>query len=76
MIRTRLWHQSQQVKELPGGGCHIRMRLSALEEIERWVLSWGTHATVLKPEILANRVGKIASKLANRYSRHEMETDS
>jgi proteasome accessory factor B len=67
MLRHRLWHQSQQIKELPGGGCHISMRLSALEEIERWVLSWGTHATVIKPEILATRVGKIASKLASRY---------
>ena len=67
MLRHRLWHQSQQITELPGGGCHIKMRLSALEEIERWILSWGTHATVIKPEALAARVGKIAAKLANRY---------
>jgi hypothetical protein len=52
---------------LLGGGCQISMRLSALEEIEHWVLSWGTHATVIKPEALATRVGKIARKLANRY---------
>jgi predicted DNA-binding transcriptional regulator YafY len=68
MLRHRLWHQSQQIKELPGGGSHLRMRLSALEEIERWVLSWGTHATVIKPEMLAERVGKIAAKLVNRYA--------
>lgn len=30
--------------ELPGGGYHLRLRLSGLEEIERWILSWGTHA--------------------------------
>jgi len=73
MLRHRLWHQSQQIKELPGGGSHIKMRLSALEEIERWVLSWGTHATVIKPDSLAHRVGRIATKLANRYPAPESE---
>ena len=73
MLRHRLWHQSQQITELPGGGSHIKMRLSALEEIERWVLSWGTHATVIKPEILANRVGKIAAELACRYQNNIYE---
>jgi hypothetical protein len=40
-LRGRLWHSSQQVTELPGGGSRLRMRLSGLEEVERWVLSWG-----------------------------------
>jgi hypothetical protein len=43
------------------------MRLSAFEEVERWVLSWGTHATVLKPEALALRVGTIVRQLTERY---------
>jgi predicted DNA-binding transcriptional regulator YafY len=43
------------------------MRLSALEEVERWILSWGTHATVIKPEALAIRVGNIARQLSKRY---------
>jgi hypothetical protein len=37
-----------------------------------WVPSWGTHATVIKPEVLATRVAKIASELANRYPTYEM----
>ena len=43
------------------------MRLSGLEEIERSVLNWGTHATVVKPKALAERVGKIGRELAQRY---------
>ena len=68
MLRHRLWHSTQVIKELPGGGgSHLHMRLSGLEEVERWVLSWGTHATVLKPDLLAERVGKIIQQLSQRY---------
>jgi proteasome accessory factor B len=66
-LRGRLWHSSQQVTELPGGESRMRMRLSGLEEVERWVLSWGTHATVIQPELLVERVGAIARALAGRY---------
>jgi proteasome accessory factor B len=66
-LRGRLWHSSQQVTELPGGESRMRMRLSGLEEVERWVLSWGAHATVIQPQLLAERVGTIARILAGRY---------
>jgi proteasome accessory factor B len=66
-VRGRLWHSSQQVTELPGGGSHMRMHLSGLDEVERWVLSWGTHATVMQPEVLAERVGRAAREVARRY---------
>jgi proteasome accessory factor B len=67
LLRGRLWHSSQQVTELPGGESRMRMRLSGLEEVERWILSWGTHATVISPQILVERVGAIARALAGRY---------
>jgi proteasome accessory factor B len=66
-LRGRLWHSSQQVTELPGGESRMRMRLSGLEEVERWVLSWGIHATVIQPRLLAERIGGIALTLAGRY---------
>ena len=69
-IRGRQWHPTQEVTELPsGGGSHLRLRLSGLEEIERWILSWGTHATVVKPETLAKRVATTAMDLVGRYPR-------
>jgi len=33
------WHESQQLRELKDGGAELRMKLSSLQEIERWVLS-------------------------------------
>jgi hypothetical protein len=44
------------------------MRLNSIEEIERWVLAWGVHATVVRPKALADRVQKIGQKLARRDS--------
>jgi len=67
LLRGRLWHSSQQVTELPGGESRMRMRLSGLEEVERWILSWGTHATVISPRMLVERVGAIARALSGRY---------
>lgn len=67
ILRGRHWHPSQVWKELPGGGAHLSMRLSCLEEIEQWVLSWGTRATVLRPQALAERVATVAGELVKRY---------
>jgi predicted DNA-binding transcriptional regulator YafY len=68
ILRGRRWHPSQVWTELPGGASHLRMRLSCLEEIEQWVLSWGTRATVLQPIELRERVGKIFATLMARYA--------
>ena len=67
VVRGRQWHASQQVTELPGNGSRIQMRLSCLEEVERWVLSWGAHATVIRPQALADRVRRIAADVVRRY---------
>jgi predicted DNA-binding transcriptional regulator YafY len=67
ILRGRRWHPTQAWTELPGGGSHLRMRLSCLEEIEQWVLSWGTRATVLQPTELRERLFKTAEKLWQRY---------
>jgi predicted DNA-binding transcriptional regulator YafY len=67
VLRGRRWHPSQEVAELPGGGSQVRMRLSGLEEIEQHVLSWGTHAHVVGPQDLRERVGTVAAELVKRY---------
>ncbi|MEY4385531.1 MAG: hypothetical protein RLY20_814, partial [Verrucomicrobiota bacterium] len=69
VLRGRRLHRSQVWTDLPAGGCHLQLRLSCLEEIEQWVLSWGTRATVLRPNALAQRVAQTARELAERYSR-------
>jgi predicted DNA-binding transcriptional regulator YafY len=62
-IREKKWHDSQQLRELNDGGVELRLRLSSLVEIERWVLSWGGNAAVVRPPELAAAVQQAARKI-------------
>lgn len=63
LIREKKWHESQQLRDLKGRGVELRLKLSSLVEIERWVLSWGGDALVLKPRELAEAVKLAARKI-------------
>jgi proteasome accessory factor B len=62
-IREKKWHDSQQLRELKQGGVELKLKLSSLSEIERWVLSWGGNAVVIKPGELAESVRQSAKKI-------------
>jgi proteasome accessory factor B len=62
-IREKKWHDSQEMIELKDGGVELRLKLSSLQEIERWVLGWGGNAVVLKPAELVEMVRKSAEKI-------------
>jgi len=66
-IRDRRWHSSQQITNFPNGSCQLRLRLSSLEEITGWILSFGIHATVLQRSTLAQRILVTAKSLAAKY---------
>lgn len=67
-VREREWHESQELRELPGGGVELRMRLGALAEAERWVLGWGAAAEVVGPRELRDRLRATAAAIAARYA--------
>ena len=62
-IREKKWHESQELRDLKDGGLELTLKLSSLAEIERWVLSWGGDARVLKPRELAQSVQAAAQKI-------------
>ena len=62
-IREKKWHPSQTLRDLKGGGAELKMKLSSLAEVKRWVLSWGGDAKVLKPRELAESVHAAAQKM-------------
>ena len=66
-IREKKWHDSQQLRELAGGALELRLKLSSLAEVARWVLSWGGDAKVLEPAELAQRVGNAALAIAENH---------
>lgn len=62
-IREKRWHESQRLRELKNGGVELRLTLSSLDEIKRWVLSWGGDAVVIKPRELALAVKEAAERI-------------
>lgn len=67
-IREREWHESQKLRPLPDGGLELTLRLGALPEIERWVLTWGADAEVLQPKELRERVRAVADAMVEKYA--------
>jgi predicted DNA-binding transcriptional regulator YafY len=66
-VRERVWHDSQEMKDLPDGTLEMTLRLGALPEIESWILSWGREAEVLEPVELRERIRSNVAELAGRY---------
>jgi proteasome accessory factor B len=62
-IREKRWHESQELVELPQGGVELRLKLSSLAEVERWVLGWGGNALVVQPPELAASVKEAARRI-------------
>lgn len=62
-IREKRWHPSQQLRELKGGGVELKLKLSSLGEIQRWILGWGGSARVVKPAELVHSVREAADRI-------------
>ncbi len=62
-IREKRWHDSQKLAELKNGGVELHLKLSSLEEIERWILGWAGNAVVVKPAELARMVKNSAEAI-------------
>jgi predicted DNA-binding transcriptional regulator YafY len=67
-IREKKWHESQRLRELKGGGVELRLKLSSLAEVGRWVLSWGGDAVVVRPAELAQSVRQAAQRVLHAAS--------
>lgn len=62
-IREKKWHDTQQLHPLPEGGLELRLRLNSLAEIQRWILSWGSHVRVIQPKELREAVQEAARQI-------------
>ncbi|MBI3414441.1 MAG: WYL domain-containing protein [Verrucomicrobia bacterium] len=62
-IREKKWHASQRLRELKDGGVELTLKLSGLLEVQRWILSWGGNATVVRPTELMELVRQAAGKI-------------
>ena len=67
LVSERTWHDTQRYREAKDGTATLEMELGGLEEIERWVLSWGGHVRVLQPQKLADKIKAQATAVAALY---------
>ena len=63
LIKEKNWHPAQEIIDLDEGRVEFRIELADLFEIERWILSWGSHAKVLGPTKLKNSIRKHAEAM-------------
>jgi len=63
-IREKRWHPSQKLKELKNGELELALKLSSLDEVQRWVMTWAGRARVLEPPELIAAVTEAARQLA------------
>ena len=69
LVSERTWHESQRVRHAADGSITLEMQLGSLEEIERWILSWGGHVRVLAPRALIERVQATARAIGDLYEK-------
>jgi predicted DNA-binding transcriptional regulator YafY len=66
-ITETRWHSSQQIEDLPDGGCILQLEVSEPREVGWWALQWGASAEVLEPESLRQEMRETARKLVEMY---------
>jgi predicted DNA-binding transcriptional regulator YafY len=75
-VGERIWHESQKMTKLPDGGLEMTFRVAGLDEIKRWILSFGHEAVVMEPEKLKEMVRKDLSGSLVQYSRPPVSLNS
>jgi predicted DNA-binding transcriptional regulator YafY len=66
-IRERVYHASQQTKELTGGRLEITLQVAGTQEIQRWILGYGPEVEVLEPDTLRHEIAEAAKKIVEIY---------
>jgi predicted DNA-binding transcriptional regulator YafY len=68
-VKESQWHVSQQLTDQQDGSLIATFRLDNTEEIKRWILSFGKHATVLQPEEVRSEMRAELRQLLAAYDR-------
>jgi proteasome accessory factor B len=66
-VRSRVWHPSQQVREIGGGRISMKMHVGGEFELGSWILSFGASANVISPERLRRRVEAELARALESY---------
>jgi predicted DNA-binding transcriptional regulator YafY len=67
LILERRWHASQRAERADDGSVTLELDVAGFEEIERWILAWGSEAQALGPDELVERVRNQLEAAASLY---------
>jgi len=67
-VGEKIWHESQKAKKNGDGSLDLTFRVAGLDEIKRWVLSFGPEAQVLEPKKLKEMLLKDLRKCVHLYT--------
>jgi predicted DNA-binding transcriptional regulator YafY len=69
-VRARVWHQSQELRELPDGGVALTLHVCDDWALRSWILSWGPFVHVESPASLASDIAADLTAARNLYGAH------
>ena len=75
-IRERNWHESQKITECEDGSCILEMTAQSLDEIQRWMLSFGADAEALEPVELRNSMRNCLEAACKKYQAVSLKDES
>ncbi|MFQ5434387.1 MAG: helix-turn-helix transcriptional regulator, partial [Anaerolineae bacterium] len=67
-VQERRWHASEEWKDLPDGGCVLRVQVADPREMQPWIRSWGAAVEVLAPDWLRAQIGEEMRQAAANYA--------
>ena len=65
-VRERLWHPSQQFRDLADGRLEVVLKVADTLEVRRWILGYGVQAEVLEPASLREALRIEAAAVARQ----------
>lgn len=66
-IRERKWHHSQELTEHSDGSCTLKFTTASIDEVKRWLLTYGADVQVLKPGSLRDIIRDELSEAIKQY---------
>jgi predicted DNA-binding transcriptional regulator YafY len=66
-LSEKTWHASQKLMPQRDGSMIFEAEVAGTEEIKRWILTWGSRATVLAPESLREEMRREADAMKRNY---------
>jgi predicted DNA-binding transcriptional regulator YafY len=72
-VKESFWHPSQQILDLPDGGCLFTVKVGSTLEMSPWIKGWGPEVEVLEPAELRDQFKGWAKRLGEMYLEQELE---